>query len=254
MTTCGGYTKAVVLALITVFLFLFFAIWIKRRFFAVNPAMAFIFPARYRVVSNFTLMLAKLRVVGGGNLAAMNWETENLNINFDRSTSLLNATGTDLNYFDYSKNPPMWSSRTMYDPLTSSKLPGLSFLHDGTGTTDVGDYYYYSVINGTYSCSKFDYEVPPRDLFILEGKLITSQEMNGELCYVWRAPYKDGLIEQWVSARTSRPKRQVMSLKYPVGHDVEAQALLISDFLELNEMKEIPFYVFTPPFTCISPP
>jgi len=187
--------------------------------------------------------------VSGENLE--DWMREALAIDFDQSTLILNATGTDLNYYDYTTDPPRRSSRTMYDPLTSSQVNGLAFLHDGTGTTSSGLYYYYSVINGTYSCSQFKYQVPPRDLFVLEGKLIGTRTMNGELCYVWRAPHNNGIIEQWVSVMTHEPKRQLTSLHYPVSSGTEAQALLISDFLNLQSM-HVPDYVFPPPFTCLT--
>jgi len=225
------------------------AVWLKNKFLNTEPA-AFVFPISYRISSNFTLMLAKFHVQATGSFL-YSWENERLAIDFDQSASLLNATGTDLNYYDYTKEPPHWSSRTMYDPLTSSKINGLAFLHDGTGTSTTGDYYYYSVINGTYSCSKFKYQVPPRDLFVLDGKYIGTRSINGEPCHVWRAPYNNGIIEQWVSVETQRPKRQLASLHYPVGGGVEAQALLITDFLAFEQMK-IPDYVFPPPFTCLS--
>jgi len=214
---------------------------------------AFVFPFQYRAVGNFTLMIVKISPDFAADVLAIGDNPDLDSISVLKGKILINATGTDLDYYDYTTDPPRWSSRTMYDPLTSWHHNDLALMHDGIGTAINGDYFYYSLMNGSYTCQKLDTRIPPRDVFRADGVLIGTRDFRGQLCHIWKAQYAGGILEQWVTVHDHQPRRQINSVQYPVSAGYYAQGILITDFMELREMNDIPEYVFQPPTSCPTP-
>jgi len=223
---CGYYTKPLILCALFVLAYLVIFTWLKRRY--LQP-VAYVFPVRYRLISNFTL------TVHDGTQGVDDFY----------------ATGTALDYYDYHTTLPKWSSRSTYDPLTSTNR-GIFLMFGGIFTSSVGKYYSYSTINGSSSCINFPLQVPPRDLFTQGTVIATKHYYNGDPCYVWKASYNGSEVEQWVSVAHNRPVRQVSALNFPVGGVASMKGLLITDFVELREMNDIPPYIFDPPSSCLS--